>query len=398
MRGEGSIYPRGSALWCAYYLRGKLYRESTGTADPEKAKKFLKARLKEIHADEIGARPFIGPQQQRILVADLLDSLEADFKLRNKWNIKVASNMKPIRECFGHRRAVDVTTDTVTEAIEHMREDGYTNATINRRTTLLGQAYKQALRTKKVSAAPFIPRLSEIGNERQGFFETENFEEVLKHLPEYLRDFVCCDFFVGWRKSSMQSLRWTDVTDDTIILRAVNSKTRKPESIPLEGELKEIIERRRAAAVWHTQDGQAHFSEYVFHRDGQPIGDFRKVWATACCAAGIGKLVCRACESDVDAERKCLKCGQTWKREELKYTGALFHDFRRTAARNLIRAGVAMPVAMKITGHRTDSMFRRYAIVDESQKRDALAKTQAYLRTSTEHKVIRMKAAAGSKA
>lgn len=45
---------------------------------------------------------------------------------------------------------------------------------------------------------------------------------------------------------------------------------------------------------------------------------------------------------------------------------------------------------MKITGHRTDSMFRRYAIVDEEQKRDALAKTQNYLVSSKKHKVVRM--------
>ena len=52
-RGDGRIFTRtGSALlWCAYYLRGKEYRESTGTADPDKAAKFLKRRLKEVGAD-----------------------------------------------------------------------------------------------------------------------------------------------------------------------------------------------------------------------------------------------------------------------------------------------------------------------------------------------------------
>ena len=48
----------------------------------------------------------------------------------------------------------------------------------------------------------------------------------------------------------------------------------------------------------------------------------------------------------------------------------------------MIEAGVPQAVAMKITGHRTDSMFRRYAIVNEDQKREALAKTQKYVAAS----------------
>ena len=53
----------------------------------------------------------------------------------------------------------------------------------------------------------------------------------------------------------------------------------------------------------------------------------------------------------------------------------------------MISAGVPQAVAMKITGHRTDSMFRRYAIVNEEQKREALARTQQYLATAAARKV-----------
>ena len=291
--------------------------------------------------------PVIGPEQGRITIGMLLDSLESDFKLRGKDTLPFQAFLKAVRDYWGDRLAVQVTVDDV-------------NATCNRRTQLLGQAYKLAIRNKKLSSAPYISRLSEVGNERQGFFEKADFDRVLLQLPEYLRDFVQRAFLIGWRKGALKSLRWTDVTDDVIFLRAKNSKTRKPESVPLEGELKELIERRRAQQVWEDAQGQAHFSEYVFHQgDGRPIGDFRKSWKTACRLAGV--------------------------------TGMLFHDLRRTAGRNLIRAGVPESVAMKITGHRTNAMFRRYAIVAEEQKREALAKMQNYLQNQQERKVITMR-------
>lgn len=148
----------------------------------------------------------------------------------------------------------------------------------------------------------------------------------------------------GWRKGSIESLRWADVGDDAIFLRAEKSETRKPETMPLEGELAAIIERRRAAAILKGDEPEPWFAEYVFHNNGEPIRDFRKAWATA--------------------------------RKKANVSHRLFHDLRRTAARNMITAGVPQAVAMKITGHRTDSMFRRYAIVNEEQKCEALAKTQ----------------------
>lgn len=85
-RGEGRIFTRNRSpfLWCAYHLRGQEFRESTGTADTKLAEKFLKRRLKEVGADQIGAAAFVGPQQERMKVGALLDALEADYKLRGK--------------------------------------------------------------------------------------------------------------------------------------------------------------------------------------------------------------------------------------------------------------------------------------------------------------------------
>jgi integrase len=397
-RGQGRVLQRdGSPFqWIAYYAHGKEQREvarhvRTGKKlevaaknSQHEAERFLKQRLGELAAEQHGGRAFVGPRQERVTVNDLLDGRVLDYKLRSKWDAKVASTLKPVREHFGTWRAVEVTSDVIGKYIESMREEGYSNSTVNHRMQLIRQAFKVAMRNKQVSSAPFIPRLSEIGTERQGFFETSDYESVLPHLPEYLRDFCRFAFMTGWRKGSIASLRWADVGEKVIYLRAENSKTRKPETTPLEGELHDIIERRRAARLVQEENKDPRFAEFVFHLKGEPAGDFRKAWATACVAAGLGKMICPRCGKEGTA-RTCESC-----KSPTGYSGKIFHDFRRTAARNMIEAGVPQVVAMKITGHRTDSMFRRYAIVNEEQKREALQKTQKYLATSDRRNVVRM--------
>jgi integrase len=105
---------------------------------------------------------------------------------------------------------------------------------------------------------------------------------------------------------------------------------------------------------------EAVICPWVFHRAGAPIKNFRGAWEKACIAAGFFRGVSAPGSSVV--RKKATK---------------LFHDFRRTAVRNLERAGVPRSVAMKLTGHKTESVYRRYAIVSEADLTQGVKKLNA---------------------
>ncbi len=80
-RGMGRVFQRrGSAFWwISYYHGGKEIRESSESTNPRVAEKFLTQRLREVGADQLGARRFIGPKRERVTVADLLDAIERHY-------------------------------------------------------------------------------------------------------------------------------------------------------------------------------------------------------------------------------------------------------------------------------------------------------------------------------
>jgi hypothetical protein len=190
-RGNGRIFSREDSanLWCAYYLRGKEYRESTGTTDRKKAECFLKRRLKEVGADQIGAKPFGGPQQDRLAINELLDALKADYELRWKLTPQFDSHLARIRDYFGTVRATALSSETVDRYIGEQLEAGFKPATVNRGTQLLRQAYALAITRRHLHSMPSIRRLDESDNVRRGFFEEPELRRVVGYLPDYLQDF-----------------------------------------------------------------------------------------------------------------------------------------------------------------------------------------------------------------
>jgi integrase len=287
--------------------------------------------------------------------------LEADYRLRGvkSW-AQFQSHLKPIRQHFAEWRVLEVTAEAIDTYIEERLEAEMAAATVNRETQLLGQALRLARERHRLTSMPSIRHLPE-QNIRQGFFEADEFRRLVAALPDYLQDVTRFAYLVGWRRGEILSLRWTDVdrAGRVIRLRSEESKNGRGRVVTIDGDLGELIERRWQARLISAKD-VPRVTDLVFHNQGEPIVDFRKAWASACVKAGLYYVV----KDEAGKEKQ--------------FPEKLFHDLRRTAVRDMVRAGVPERVAMEISGHRTRSVFDRYNIVSEADLRAAMQKSQAY--------------------
>ena len=180
---------------------------------------------------------------------------------------------------------------------------------------------------------------------RQGFFEPDQFRDVRARLDVSLRPVVTFAYLTGWRiPSEVLTLQWSQIDRQakTIRLEPGSTKNTEGRTFPYDllPELDELIEEQ-----WQERErlaASATICPHVFHRHGAPVRYFYKAWRTACEDAGV--------------------------------PGKIPHDFRRTAVRNLVRAGVSERTAMLLTGHKTRSVFDRYDIVNEQDLRDAVGR------------------------
>lgn len=314
---RGRVFQRGNRWWVAYYISGREYRESAGTTRQE-AERVLRTRL----SGE--------PAPVQLTVNDLLDLVVEDYRINRRKSLKTTTDhMKRPRERLGHLRAEQVTSQVLKTYRDQRLREGLAPATINREFA----AVRRGFRLAENLACPRFPMLVE-RNARQGFFEPGDLARLETYLPDYLRPLVRFAYYTGCRRGEMLSLQWqnVDLSERLIRLTPDMAKSGRGRVLALEGGLWGVIDRqsklRPAGCPW------------VFHREGERIKPFDKTWRKACQDAGL--------------------------------IGKLFHDLRRTAVRNMVRAGVPERVAMEISGHRTRSVFDRYNIVNEQDIRQAM--------------------------
>jgi integrase len=367
-----AIYKRGGVYWFSFVFNGKRVQESTKQANRKAAIDIESAHRTALAKGEVGIAP---KKREKRIVGDLLTALEENYKQAGKWTSQNKSLLTRARSDFGSKSATALTAEDIEKYIARRRTEGARNSSINRISEVLRRAYKLAKLTP-----PDMEHLSEKDNVRTGFFSEAELALLVSHLPSNLQDFTKFAAACGMRKGEIAKLTWKMVEGDELRIPGSICKNRKDRVLPLTGEIAEIIERRRAALP-REKNGTVQMCEYIFHRDGSPVAELRKSWASAAINAGLGIMVCKKCGGQ-GPEKYCKKC-----KIAKRYQGRLFHDLRRSAVRNMVQAGVSTQVAKKWSGHSSDSVFERYSIIITDDMREAQKQTEEY-RKSQREKIV----------
>lgn len=347
----GQVKLRGGVWWVRYYRNGKRYEESSGSATKDVARDLLKKR-EGAHANGIPVTPQMARLTFDAAVADVMN----DYRINGKTSVdcverRIRLHLTPF---FGGMRMQDITTTQLREFIVQRQAlakhdngtetPGASHAEINRELAIVKRAFRLAIQAGSLQHVPHVPHLQE-NNVRSGFFEREQFTAVSRHLPADLRPILMLGYYSGWRRSEITDLQWRQVDLQAGIVRLDPGTTKNKDGrlFPFK-HLPDVDKMFRAQRKLTdaAQKASGKIIPWVFHRDGEPIQRFRKAWASACKAAGC--------------------------------PGRVFHDLRRTAVRNLVRAGVPEKQAMLLTGHKTRSVFDRYDIVNEADLHNAIAR------------------------
>ncbi len=366
MRGQGRVYrptvrrkdgalQHTSIWWLDYSLRGQRHQESSHTTRKKDAQRLLRERMADREAGRL-----VGPSPDRVTFQDLRTLVERQYELDGRRSLeRIRIAFDHLATCFGTKdetgdhsdRVVDITPARADAYSAQLLAAGAARATVNRELAALRRGFRLAVEKGLLAIMPRF-KIPKEDNARTGYFEAEDLAALLTELPAHLRGPVRFMYLTGWRdKSEVLRLTWAHVDFDAGVVRLDVGSTKNGEGRTFPFAVLPQLETVLAEA-WAARDGL-----FVFHRQGRPIKDFYEAWHNACRRAAVQTS---ATGREVVVRPQLLE--------------RIPHDFRRTAVRNLVRAGVPERVAMQLTGHKTRAVFDRYDIVNEQDLTDAVTK------------------------
>jgi integrase len=345
MRGDGSIFLRGSTYWIKFSVGGRPFSMSTGTSNKTEAKYKLRAEVEKARGPQ-----WLDPQQRKVTIGELVVDLFQWYRTQDRLNTlqdAEAGWRLHLQARFEHVRADLFSTSHQRNYREERLKEGAGNTTVNREFAILRRAYRIASWSEppKVTRVPHF-ELTPEDNARKVFIDSATQQKLLKAAAErglWQRVFLETKFTYGWRVSEILRLfvRNIDLIDGAI--RLDKSKNKDAREVPLTPSLRVLYQ---GLITGKPADSPVFESHHVWYE-----------WKNICALAGV-------------------QAGK-------KNAGYILHDIRRSSARNKRAAGVSTSVIMSMHGWKTEAMFRRYAIVDRSDMLEALRREEEH-RTGTD--------------
>lgn len=334
--------------WLQYYRNGRRVRESAETADRQKAMDLLRERLSDVHHGRES-----GPGIDRTTFDDMKQLIVDDYTLNGRdLRVLTVCRMPPLVRAFAGWPARDINEKAILRYMaarkrekkliggKHKKRsaDTIASSTINRELTTLKRMFSLAFKARMVARIPNIEMLEE-NNARKGFVELADVAAAKQHVGDpSVRALIDVSFVTGWRMDAeLLERQWSDIDFNAgeIRLAVGEGKDRNVGRVfPMTRTLRQILEDQRDY-VRAIEQRENKTIPWVFVRpNGSKILYCKKAIRAAFKSAGMPEM--------------------------------LPHDFRRSAVRNLERAKVPRSIAKKMVGHKTDSVYERYAIVDQS--------------------------------
>jgi integrase len=327
----------GRVYWIEWYQEGQRKRERIG---PNKS--AAEQRLREVLTARTEGRFIKKSPDASTFFKDLAAwYLElSEVKAKRSYN-KDLMHTRRLIACFGDRLLKDINPAMV-EAYKQKRlsENSHSRkptrpATVNREVTTFKTIFNKAVKNGKAERNPAQGvKLLKENNERDRILSPEEYVRLLAHCPDHLKPIVKVAYHTGMRRGEILNLKWdrVDLKEGFIRLRPEDTKTTEGRPVPLNRELTEMFKAMPRGLPLTP----------VFTYKGNSMSEMKRSFTTACQRAGIEDFT--------------------------------FHDFRHTFNTNAYRAGVPIPTIMKITGHKSISMFRCYTTISPEDLKEAIGK------------------------